>query len=70
MKLRVALAGSFIGLACPIGAWAQEIPVALKGCYSSETTIIDRAADVVLGMTVTRNGQGDRTGVVPRQDDA
>ncbi|HET9412905.1 MAG TPA: hypothetical protein VFO74_02140 [Pseudolabrys sp.] len=60
MKLRVALAGSFIGLACPTGAWAQEIPVALKGCFSSETTIIDKAGDVVFGMTVTR-GVTDKT---------
>jgi len=54
MKLRVALTGTFIGLAFPIGTWAQEIAVELKGCYSTETTIIDRAGDVVFGMNVTR----------------
>jgi hypothetical protein len=59
MKFRVALTGSFISLACPIGAAAQETSIELKGCYSSETTIIDKAGDVVFGMNVTR-GVTDR----------
>lgn len=62
MKLQAALTGMFFGFACPIGAWAQEIPIELKGCYSSETTLIDRAGDVVIGMNLVRGGTDKVTG--------
>jgi hypothetical protein len=64
MKLRRVIGGCFAGLACSIPAWAQDIPIELKGCYSTETTVIDRAGDVVIGMNVTR-GVTDRVGPGP-----
>jgi hypothetical protein len=61
MKLRVVYSVSLIGLACSSLTWAQEIPIEMKGCYSSETTIIDRAGDVIIGMNIVR-GVTDNTG--------
>jgi len=60
--LRTTLGGCLIGLLSPTAAWAQEIPVELKGCYSTETMIIDRAGDVVFGMNVVRGGTDKVTG--------
>jgi len=54
MRIQSAVTGALLAFAVP--AWAQEIPVELKGCYSSETTVIDRAGDVLIGMTVVRGG--------------
>jgi hypothetical protein len=64
VKLQIAC---FIGLSFSLTAWAQEIPVELKGCLTTETTIIDRAGDVVIGMNVTR-GVTDRVGPGPFPD--
>jgi hypothetical protein len=64
MRLLCTKAGCIIGLACSLPAWAQQIPVELKGCLISETTIIDKAGDVVIGMNVTR-GVTDRVGPGP-----
>src|SRR5690242_4713952 len=46
---------------CSLPSLAQEMHVELKGCLTSETTILDRAGDTVIGMTVTR-GVTDRVG--------
>jgi len=46
---------------CSLPAFAQEMHVELKGCLTSETTILDRAGDTVIGMNVTR-GVTDRVG--------
>lgn len=56
MKVRVALSASLAGLALSFPSWAQEIPIEMKGCYSVETTVIDRAGDVTIGMMVIRGG--------------
>lgn len=53
-----------VGLSCSFPVWSQPIPVELKGCLVSETTLIDRAGDVVIGMNVTR-GNTDRVGPGP-----
>jgi hypothetical protein len=62
MKTQLAVIGAALGFAA--SAWAQETSVELKGCYTSETTIIDRAGDVVIGMNVTR-GVTDRVSPGP-----
>ena len=64
MKMQGAISGCFIGLSCSLPALAQDIPVELKGCLTTETTIIDRAGDVVIGINVTR-GVTDRVGPGP-----
>src|SRR5438094_10001865 len=55
------------GLCSSFSAAAQDIPVELKGCLTTETTIIDRAGDLVIGMNVTR-GVTDRVGSGPFPD--
>lgn len=61
MKAQFAISGCLLGMSCIFPAWAQETPIELKGCLTSETTVIDRAGDVVIGMNVTR-GVTDRVG--------
>lgn len=61
MELRAVLSASLAGLAWSSPTWAQEIPIEMKGCYSAETTIIDRAGDVIIGMNVVR-GVTDHVG--------
>ena len=64
MKTAIAVVGVF----CSCSAMAQQqIPVELKGCLTTETTVIDRAGDVVIGMNVTR-GVTDRVGAGPFPD--
>ena len=64
MRLQTPIGTCFIGLSCSLPAWSQEIPLELKGCLVTETTVIDRAGDVVIGMNVTR-GVTDRVGPGP-----
>lgn len=59
MRLRVAVSGGLLAFACSVPVWSQEVTVDLKGCFTSEATILDRAGDVVFGMNVTR-GVTDR----------
>jgi hypothetical protein len=55
MRLRRTIGTGLIGLSCcALTAWSQDIPVELKGCLVTETTVIDRAGDVVIGVNVTR----------------
>ena len=61
MKAQFTISGCVLGMSCVFPAWAQETPIELKGCLTSETTVIDRAGDVVIGMNVTR-GVTDRVG--------
>ena len=67
MKLRVVLSASLAGLVWSVPTWAQEIPMEMKGCYSAESTIIDRAGDVVIGMNVVR-GVTDHVSPAPFPD--
>lgn len=67
MKLRIVLSASLAGLVWSSPIWAQEIPIESKGCYSSETTIIDRAGDVIIGMNVVR-GVTDHLSAAPFPD--
>ena len=62
MRMQFAVTGTLLTLAVP--AWAQETPVELKGCFTSETTVVDRAGDVVIGMNVVR-GVTDRVSAGP-----
>jgi hypothetical protein len=61
MKVQFAIAGCLLGTCSSFPALAQDTPIELKGCLTTETTIIDRAGDVVIGMNVTR-GVTDRVG--------
>lgn len=65
MRLRRTIGTGIIGWSCcALTAWSQDIPVELKGCLVTETTVIDRAGDVVIGVNVTR-GVTDRVGPGP-----
>lgn len=57
-RLRNVVTGSLICVG-PLGAWAQDIPIELKGCYSNENALIDKAGDVAMGTSVSR-GVTDR----------
>lgn len=67
MKLRGVLSASLAGIACSSPIWAQESPIEMKGCYSVETMIIDRAGDAIIGMNVVR-GVTDNVGPAPFPD--
>ena len=45
MRLQVALLGG--ALVGSSAAWANETPVDVRGCFTSEMSVIDRAGDVV-----------------------
>lgn len=64
MRLRVAVSGGLLAFGCSVPVWSQEVTVDLKGCFTSEATVIDRAGDVVIGMNVTR-GVTDRASPGP-----
>jgi hypothetical protein len=64
MKVQAALGGGLVALISSTSVWAQETTVELKGCFTSEATIIDRAGDVAIGMNVTR-GVTDRASPGP-----
>jgi hypothetical protein len=61
MNVQFAMSSCLLATCCAVPAWGQSMPIELKGCLTSETTVIDRAGDVVIGMNVTR-GVTDRVG--------
>jgi hypothetical protein len=52
MKLQAALMGTILAGAIP--AWASEVAVNVRGCFTSESSVIDRAGDVVIGQSELR----------------
>ncbi len=64
MVSRVAVLAGCVLFACGSSALGQEHSVEFRGCLITETTIIDRAGDVIIGLNVTR-GITDRIGPGP-----
>jgi hypothetical protein len=54
MSVRTAVSEGLVVFACAFPAWAQETPIDIRGCGTSERAIIDKAGDVVIGVSVFR----------------
>jgi len=54
MNVRIAVTLGFVALVCLSPAFAQEIPVDVKGCGTGEAVIIDKAGDVTIGHSIYR----------------
>lgn len=56
------LAAAMIGAACAAPAgWAAELPIEMKGCLVTESTVLDKVGEVTIGTNVSR-GQTDVVG--------